>query len=99
MTDLQKGQISIGYMKMNTSPHKYKYLKRYMDNEGDVDIPGYNPVSGQTEGLDARSVGHDSTYLESDHGKSRSKNKSLRKTATNMMKINEGSKSPSRFTK
>lgn len=49
LTELQKGRISINYIKMNSSPHKYKYYKRFIDNDGSVVVPGYNSKTGKVE--------------------------------------------------
>jgi hypothetical protein len=34
LTELQKGRIAINYIRMNNSPQKYKYYKRFIDNDG-----------------------------------------------------------------
>ena len=34
---------------MNNSPQKYKYYRRFIDNEGDVKVPGFNPITGRFE--------------------------------------------------
>lgn len=47
LTELQKGKIALNFMRMNSSPAKWKYYKRFMNNKGDVRIPGYHPLTGQ----------------------------------------------------
>ena len=47
LTELQKGQVAISYMKMNSSPYNYRYLKRFLDNKGDIEVPGFDPILGQ----------------------------------------------------
>lgn len=47
MTELQKGKIACKYIAMNNSPKKYAYYKRFMDNEGDVQVPGYDAKTGK----------------------------------------------------
>ena len=32
---------------MNKNPQKYNYFSRFIDNEGDINIPGYDPITGQ----------------------------------------------------
>ena len=32
---------------MNHKPERFKYLKRFLDNDGRVSVPGYDPKSGQ----------------------------------------------------
>lgn len=32
---------------MNSSPSKFRYYKRFINNRGDVDIPGYNSITGK----------------------------------------------------
>jgi hypothetical protein len=34
---------------MNSSPHKYKHFKRFIDNDGSVEVPGYNSKTGKVE--------------------------------------------------
>jgi len=47
LTELQKGQIGINFMKMNSSPKRYEHYKRFLDNSGDIIIPGYHPITGK----------------------------------------------------
>ena len=47
LTELQKGKIALNFMRMNSSPAKWRYYKRFMNNKGDVRIPGYHPLTGQ----------------------------------------------------
>jgi hypothetical protein len=32
---------------MNIDPSNFKYYKRFIDNNGSVKIPGYNPITGR----------------------------------------------------
>ena len=32
---------------MNSSPIKHRHFRRYMDNVGDVQVRGYDPVTGK----------------------------------------------------
>lgn len=34
-------------MRMNASPSKFQYYKRFMNNKGDINIPGYDPLTGK----------------------------------------------------
>ena len=47
LTELQKGQVACTYLKMNSSPKDYQFYKRFIDNEGDIQIPGIDPVTGK----------------------------------------------------
>lgn len=49
LTELQKGRIAINYIRMNNSPQKFKYYKRFINNDGSVQVPGYNSTSGKVE--------------------------------------------------
>ena len=51
LTELQKGRIAYNYIRMNNSPKKYKYFRRFIDNEGDVKVPGFNPLNGKYESI------------------------------------------------
>jgi hypothetical protein len=46
LTELQKGKIALNYMKMNSSPEKYNYLKRFISNDGELQVTGFDPVTG-----------------------------------------------------
>jgi hypothetical protein len=35
-------------MKMNSSPSKWNHYKRFINNKGDVKVPGYNPITGKS---------------------------------------------------
>ena len=54
LTELQKGRVAIDYMKMNSRPDKFKYLKRFLDNKGDINIPGFDPIKGKRGGKSLR---------------------------------------------
>lgn len=47
MTELQKGKVALNFMRMNASPSKFKYYKRFINNKGDIHIPGYDPLTGR----------------------------------------------------
>ena len=47
MTELQKGKIALNFMKMNSSPVKWNYYKRFINNKGDVRVDGYHPLTGK----------------------------------------------------
>lgn len=49
LTELQKGRIAYNYIRMNNAPNKYQYYKRFIDNDGDIEVPGFNPISGKYE--------------------------------------------------
>jgi hypothetical protein len=49
LTELQKGRIAYNYIRMNNAPNKYQFYKRFIDNEGDVEVPGFDPYSGKYE--------------------------------------------------
>ena len=49
MTELQKGRIACNYIGMNNSPKKYAYYKRFIDNDGEVQVPGYDSMTGKAE--------------------------------------------------
>lgn len=34
-------------MRMNASPSKFEYYKRFINNKGDIIIPGYDPLTGK----------------------------------------------------
>ena len=46
--------MAIDYMKMNSRPDKFKYLKRFLDNKGDINIPGFDPIKGKRGGKSLR---------------------------------------------
>ena len=39
--------MALNYTIMNKNPQKYNYYSRFINNEGDVNIPGYDPITGQ----------------------------------------------------
>lgn len=39
--------MALNYTIMNKNPQKYNYYSRFIDNEGDVNIPGYDSITGQ----------------------------------------------------
>ena len=47
LPDLQKAQLACDFLKMNSKPVTFSYYKRFIDNEGDVKIPGFDPITGQ----------------------------------------------------
>ena len=47
LTELQKGRIATNYISMNNSPQKYKYYKRFIDNDGQVEVPGFDSITGK----------------------------------------------------
>ena len=47
LTELQKGQIALKYVQMNGKPQNYDYYKRFLDNKGDVKLPGFDSVTGK----------------------------------------------------
>ena len=47
MTELQKGKVALNFLRMNASPQKFKHYKRFMNNKGDINIPGYDPFTGK----------------------------------------------------
>ncbi len=34
---------------MNIDPQKFKYFKRFINNDGSVKVEGYNPITGKKE--------------------------------------------------
>ena len=47
LTELQKGQIALKYVQMNGKPQNYEYYKRFLDNKGDIKLPGFDSVTGK----------------------------------------------------
>ena len=47
ISELEKGKIALKYVQMNGNPRKYGYYKRFMDNKGDVQVPGFDPLTGK----------------------------------------------------
>jgi len=47
LTELQKGQLALKYVQMNANPKKYGYYKRFISNRGDVEVPGFDPITGR----------------------------------------------------
>lgn len=47
LSDLEKNQLAIKYIEMNMNPFKFKAYKRYLNNEGDVLVPGFDPFTGK----------------------------------------------------
>ena len=48
LTELEKGRIAVKFTQMNLEPDKFNYFKRFIDNEGDVLIPGFDPFTGRS---------------------------------------------------
>jgi hypothetical protein len=47
--ELQKGQLALDFLSMNISPKNFHFLKRRVDNDGTVRVPGFNSVTGQKQ--------------------------------------------------
>jgi len=46
-------------MKMNSSPYNYRYLKRFLDNKGDIEVPGFDPILGKKKAKQKLQLGKD----------------------------------------
>jgi hypothetical protein len=51
LTELQKGRIACNYIAMNNSPKKFNYYRRFINNDGNVKVPGFDPKTGQKADL------------------------------------------------
>ena len=48
VSELQKGKIALSFVGMNDSPRKHRHFRRYMDNVGDIQVRGYDPITGRS---------------------------------------------------
>ena len=39
--------MSVKFTQMNLDPDRFNYFKRFIDNEGDDLIPGFDPFTGK----------------------------------------------------
>jgi len=47
LSELEKGRLALEYIAINKEPHKYKYYQKFLDNNDDVKVPGYNSITGK----------------------------------------------------
>lgn len=64
LTELQKGQLALKYVQMNANPRKYGYYKRFISNRGDVEVPGFDPLSGRPFEVGRKTQQADSTLCD-----------------------------------